>query len=111
MLTQRVGVFLVTLASIRDGSEDTLPGNLINFQKRQDIAKVIQDVQRWQAFPHHFHSLPVVQSYIEKSLGKDTGQAEDQHYVPDRSQEQEPLSAGVSEDARKAHALQEKGIL
>lgn len=63
-----VGVFLTALTHIQDGSKDHLPGNLVNFRKRQKISEVIQDLQRWQTQPHNFHPLPSVLAHIEESL-------------------------------------------
>ncbi|KAF8133461.1 ras guanine nucleotide exchange factor domain-containing protein, partial [Boletus edulis] len=34
-----IGVFLTTLTFIQDGSKDTLPGNLVNFRKRQKASE------------------------------------------------------------------------
>ncbi|KAI6166678.1 ras GEF [Pisolithus thermaeus] len=63
-----VGVFLTALTHIQDGSKDYLPGNLVNFRKRQKVSEVIQDLQRWQTHPHNFHPLPSVLVYIDESL-------------------------------------------
>ncbi|KAH0832187.1 ras guanine nucleotide exchange factor domain-containing protein [Lanmaoa asiatica] len=103
-----MGVLLTTLASIRDGSEDTLPGNLVNFRRRQEVSKVIQDIQRWKALPHHFHSLPVVQAYLEESPGRFTDQAEISDALWILSLGREPRE---SEDAWIARLLKEDGFL
>ncbi|KAF8552770.1 ras GEF [Imleria badia] len=63
-----VGVFLTALTHIQDGSKDTLPGDLVNFRKRQKSSEVIQDLQRWQTQPHNFHPLPSVLVFIDESL-------------------------------------------
>lgn len=65
-----LGVFLTALTHIQDGSKDTLPGNLINFRKRQKSSEVIQDLQRWQTQPHNFHPLPSVLVFINESLNQ-----------------------------------------
>ncbi|OJA17643.1 hypothetical protein AZE42_10853 [Rhizopogon vesiculosus] len=36
-----IGVSIMTLTYIQDGSKDTLPGNLVNFRKRQEASEVI----------------------------------------------------------------------
>ncbi|KAG9315529.1 ras guanine nucleotide exchange factor domain-containing protein [Chiua virens] len=65
-----IGVFLTTLTHIQDGSKDHLPGNLVNFRKRQKASEVIQDLQRWQAQPHNFHPLPSVLVFIDEALNQ-----------------------------------------
>jgi hypothetical protein len=69
------GIFLTTLTRIQDGSDDTLPGNLVNFRKRQQASEVIQDIQRWQTFPHNFNPISSVQDYLEGSLAQFNEQA------------------------------------
>ncbi|KAH0832239.1 ras GEF [Lanmaoa asiatica] len=65
-----VGVFLTALTHIQDGSKDYLPGDLVNFRKRQKSSEVIQDLQRWQTQPHNFHLLPSVLVFIDESLSQ-----------------------------------------
>lgn len=62
------GVFLTALTHIQDGSKDMLPGDLINFRKRQKSSEVIQDLQRWQTQPHNFHPLPSVLVFVDEAL-------------------------------------------
>lgn len=102
------GVFLTTLTFIQDGSEDTLPGNLVNFRKRQKASEVIQDIQRWQTLPHHFHPLSLVQIYIEESLGKFSDQVDVGDMFWNLSLEREPRER---EDEKMARLLQESGFL
>lgn len=64
------GVFLTALTHIQDGSKDYLPGDLVNFRKRQKSSEVIQDLQRWQTQPHNFHPLPSVLVFIDESLSQ-----------------------------------------
>ena len=64
------GVFLTALTHIQDGSKDYLPGDLVNFRKRQKSSEVLQDLQRWQTQPHNFHPLPSVLVFINESLGQ-----------------------------------------
>jgi son of sevenless-like protein len=103
-----IGVFLTTLTFIQDGSKDTLPGNLVNFRKRQKASEVIQDIQRWQTLPHHFHPLSAVQIYIEESLGKFSEQVDVGDKFWNLSLEREPRER---EDEKMARLLQESGFL
>jgi len=103
-----IGVFLTTLTFIQDGSKDTLPGNLVNFRKRQKASEVIQDIQRWQTLPHHFHPLSAVQMYIEESLGKFNDQVDVGDMFWNLSLEREPRER---EDEKMARLLQESGFL
>ncbi|KAF8134011.1 ras guanine nucleotide exchange factor domain-containing protein [Boletus edulis] len=103
-----IGVFLTTLTFIQDGSKDTLPGNLVNFRKRQKASEVIQDIQRWQTLPHHFHPLSAVQMYIEESLGKFSDQVDVGDKFWNLSLEREPRER---EDEKMARLLQESGFL
>ncbi|KAH7885094.1 ras guanine nucleotide exchange factor domain-containing protein [Phlebopus sp. FC_14] len=103
-----IGVFLTTLTFIQDGSKDTLPGNLVNFRKRQKASEVIQDIQRWQSIPHHFHPLSAVQGYLEESLGKFSDQVDVGDVFWNLSLEREPRER---EDEKMARLLQESGFL
>ncbi|KAG6336113.1 hypothetical protein ID866_2979 [Astraeus odoratus] len=103
-----IGVFLTTLTFIQDGSKDTLPGNLINFRKRQKASEVIQDIQRWQTIPHHFHPLSSVQGYLEESLGKFNDQVDVGDMFWNLSLEREPRER---DDEKMARLLQESGFL
>ncbi|OAX41110.1 ras GEF [Rhizopogon vinicolor AM-OR11-026] len=85
-----IGVFLTTLTFIQVGSKDTLPGNLVNFRKRQKASEVIQDIQRWQTFPHNFHPIKSVQTYLEDSLTKFREQVGAGDYFWNLSLEREP---------------------
>lgn len=103
-----LGVFLTTLTFIQDGSKDTLPGSLVNFRKRQKASEVIQDIQRWQTLPHHFHPLAAVQMYIEESLAKFSEQVDVGDMFWNLSLEREPRER---EDEKMARLLQESGFL
>ncbi|KAG2145892.1 ras guanine nucleotide exchange factor domain-containing protein [Suillus clintonianus] len=103
-----IGVFLTTLTFIQDGSKDTLPGNLVNFRKRQKASEVIQDIQRWQTFPHNFNPITSVQTYIEESLAKFSEQVDVGDYFWNLSLEREPRER---EDEKMARLLQESGFL
>jgi len=103
-----IGVFLTTLTFIQDGSKDTLPGNLVNFRKRQKASEVIQDIQRWQTFPHNFHPIKSVQTYLEESLAKFSEPVDVGDYFWNLSLEREPRER---EDEKMARLLQESGFL
>ncbi|KAI6005367.1 ras guanine nucleotide exchange factor domain-containing protein [Pisolithus marmoratus] len=103
-----IGVFLTTLTFIQDGSKDTLPESLVNFRKRQKASEVIQDIQRWQTIPHHFHPLASVQGYLEESLNKFNDQVDVSDMFWNLSLEREPRER---EDERMARLLQESGFL
>jgi len=103
-----IGVFLTTLTFVQDGSKDALPGNLINFRKRQKAAEVIQDIKRWQSHPHNFHPLPNVLMYIEESLHLFNDQVDIGDHFWNLSLEREPRER---EDEKMARLLQESGFL
>ncbi|KIM66921.1 hypothetical protein SCLCIDRAFT_109722 [Scleroderma citrinum Foug A] len=101
-----VGVFLTALTHIQDGSKDYLPGNLVNFRKRQKTSEVIQDLQRWQAQPHNFHPLPSVLVYIDESL-RQFGDQDVSDIFWQLSTEREPKER---EEDRLARILHESGF-
>ncbi|KAI6041442.1 ras GEF [Pisolithus marmoratus] len=101
-----VGVFLTALTHIQDGSKDYLPGNLVNFRKRQKISEVIQDLQRWQAKPHNFHPLPSVLVYIDESL-QPFGDQDVNDLFWELSMEREPRE---KEDEKLVRILHESGF-
>lgn len=103
-----LGVFLTTLTFVQDGSKDALPGNLINFRKRQKAAEVIQDIKRWQSHPHNFQPLPNVLMYIEESLHVFNDQVDIGDHFWNLSLEREPRER---EDEKMARLLQESGFL
>jgi son of sevenless-like protein len=103
-----IGVFLTTLTFVQDGSKDALPGNLINFRKRQKASEVIQDIKRWQSHPHNFHPLPTVLMYIEESLHQFSDQVDIGDLFWNLSLEREPRER---EDEKMARLLQESGFL
>ncbi|EIW81242.1 ras GEF [Coniophora puteana RWD-64-598 SS2] len=65
-----LGVFLTALTHVQDGMKDNLPGDLVNFGKRQKASEVIQELQRYQIKPYNFHPLPSVLVYIDDCLGQ-----------------------------------------
>ncbi|KAG6336873.1 hypothetical protein ID866_2231 [Astraeus odoratus] len=101
-----VGVFLTALTHIQDGSKDYLPGNLINFRKRQKTSEVIQDLQRWQTQPHNFHPLPSVLVHIDESL-RQFGDQDVSDVFWQLSMEREPRER---EDEKLARILHESGF-
>lgn len=100
------GVFLTALTHIQDGSKDYLPGNLVNFRKRQKTSEVIQDLQRWQAQPHNFHPLPSVLVYIDDSL-RQFGDQDVSDVFWQLSMEREPKER---EEEKLARILHESGF-
>ncbi|KAL4080846.1 ras GEF [Scleroderma citrinum] len=101
-----VGVFLTALTHIQDGSKDHLPGNLVNFRKRQKTSEVIQDLQRWQAQPHNFHPLPSVLVFIDESL-RQFGDQDVSDVFWQLSMEREPRER---EEEKLARILHESGF-
>ncbi|KIJ60282.1 hypothetical protein HYDPIDRAFT_99030, partial [Hydnomerulius pinastri MD-312] len=101
-----VGVFLTALTHIQDGSKDYLPGNLVNFRKRQKTSEVIQDLQRWQTRPHNFHPLPSVLVFIDEALGQ-FGDQDAGDVFWQLSLEREPKE---KEEERLARYLHESGF-
>ncbi len=102
------GVYLTTLTFIQEGSKDKLPGNLINFGKRQRAAEVIREIQHWQSKDYNLAPLTPVLAYIEDALNSfgDNVKWEDQFY--NLSLEREPRER---EDEKMARLLQESGFL
>ncbi|KAF8644523.1 hypothetical protein AX16_008399 [Volvariella volvacea WC 439] len=103
-----IGVFLSTLQFIQDGNPDTLPGNLVNFRKRQKASEVIQDIKRWQAQPFNFQPVESILTFIEESLSQFTDTRATSDYFWQLSLEREPRER---EDERMARLLQESGFL
>jgi son of sevenless-like protein len=102
------GIFLTTLQFIQDASRDTLPGNLVNFRKRQKASEVIQDIKRWQSQPFSFQALPIVGAYIEQSLSQFNDAVDIRDHFWNLSLEREPRER---EDEKMARLLQESGFL
>ncbi|KAF8895269.1 ras guanine nucleotide exchange factor domain-containing protein [Infundibulicybe gibba] len=104
-----IGVFLSTLQFIQDGNPDNLPGNLVNFRKRQKASEVISDIKRWQAQSFNFHPVPSIIAYIDESLNQfnsDTKASSEHFWL--LSLEREPRER---EDEKMARLLQESGFL
>lgn len=108
LLYHSIGVFLSTLQFIQDGNPDNLPGNLVNFRKRQKASEVINDIKRWQAQTFNFQPLPSVISYVEEQLSqhRDTRASGERFWA--LSLELEPRER---EDEKMARLLQESGFL
>lgn len=102
------GVFLTTLQFIQDGSKDNLPGNLVNFRKRQKASEVIQDIKRWQSQPFNFHPISSVLTYVEESLNQFSDTVDIRDHFWNLSLEREPRER---EDEKMARLLQESGFL
>jgi son of sevenless-like protein len=88
------------------GSRDTLPGDLVNFRKRQKVAEIIIEVKQWQLQPHYFHPIESVLKFIEelmKSCSKHPDMGErvwNSNLKQDLQQDEEKM----------IHLLQESGI-
>ena len=108
LLTCLIGVFLTTLTFIQDGSKDILPGNLVNFRKRQKAAEVIQDIKRWQAMPYNFQPVPQVIAVMEEAFAKYIEGIDYGDQFWHLSLEREPRER---EDDKMARLLQESGFL
>lgn len=102
------GVFLTTLQFIQDGGKDNLPGNLVNFRKRQKASEVIQDIKRWQSMPFNFIPVPSILTYIDESLGQYNDVVDVRDHFWNISLEREPRER---EDEKMARLLQESGFL
>ncbi|PVF94083.1 hypothetical protein CPB86DRAFT_65440 [Serendipita vermifera] len=100
-----LGVYLTVLTFIQDGAKDTLKeGGLINFQKRQKTADVIQEITKFQMQPYNLTKLPVIRNFIEESLANMETVAD----FWQLSLEREPRER---EDEKMARLLQESGFL
>lgn len=103
-----IGVYLTTLTFIQDGSKDTLPGNLINFGKRQRAAEIIREIQHWQSKDFNLAPLPPILAFIEEALGAFNDSVDWGEQFWNISLEREPRER---EDEKMARLLQESGFL
>jgi son of sevenless-like protein len=100
-----LGVYLTVLTFIQDGAKDTLKeGGLINFQKRQKTADVIQEITKFQMQPYNLTKLPAIRNFIEESLAI----LDNSPDFWQLSLEREPKER---EDEKMARLLQESGFL
>jgi len=61
-----LGLYLSDLTFIEDGNPDTLPdGAYVNFEKCSMVAKVIQDLCKFQLQPYNFTRLDIVQHWMD----------------------------------------------
>ena len=102
------GVYLTVLTFIQDGSKDVLPGNLINFGKRQKAAEVIREIKNWQSKPFNLAPLGMVLAFLEDSLAAFNEAQDWSDIFWNRSLEREPRER---EDEKMARLLQESGFL
>ncbi|KAG8943034.1 hypothetical protein FRC04_003245 [Tulasnella sp. 424] len=80
-----LGLYLTDLTFCREGNPSSRPSpldenrRLINFIKYYRLARIVQDVQRFQTMPYNLQAVPEIQKYlsnvIEKS--KNTGDLQD----------------------------------
>ncbi|EJC97980.1 ras GEF [Fomitiporia mediterranea MF3/22] len=103
-----IGVYLTTLTFINDGSKDILPGNLINFGKRQRAAEIIREIQRWQSKDFNLAPLTPILTFIEESLSAFNESVDWGEHFWNLSLEREPRER---EDEKMARLLQESGFL
>lgn len=101
-------MYLTTLTFINDGSKDVLPGNLINFGKRQRAAEIIREIQRWQSQDFNLAPLPPILTFIEESLSTFNDSVDWGEHFWGLSLEREPRER---EDEKMARLLQESGFL
>lgn len=100
-----LGVYLTVLTFIQDGAKDTLKeGGLINFQKRQKTADVIQEITKFQMQPYNLTKLAAIRNFIEESLAT----LDNSPDFWQLSLEREPKER---EDEKMARLLQESGFL
>ena len=102
------GVYLTTLTFIQDGSKDKLPGNLINFSKRQKAAEIIREIQHWQSKEFNLAPLPPILAFIEEALSSFSESVDWGEQFWNLSLEREPRER---EDEKMARLLQESGFL
>lgn len=108
MMEPNIGVYLTTLTFINDGSKDVLPGNLINFGKRQRAAEIIREIQHWQSKDFNLAPLPPILAFIEESLSSFSDSVDWGEQFWNLSLEREPRER---EDEKMARLLQESGFL
>ncbi|TDL15516.1 ras GEF [Rickenella mellea] len=63
-----IGVYLIDLAIIQNGSKDYLQPDVINFGKLQKTAEVVHEIKHWQSTKFNLTPIPVVLDFIEESL-------------------------------------------
>ncbi|KAI5122473.1 hypothetical protein M0805_008783 [Coniferiporia weirii] len=103
-----IGVYLTTLTFINDGSKDVLPGNLVNFGKRQRAAEIIREIQHWQSKDFNLAPLPPILAFIEEALSSFSDTVDWGEQFWNLSLEREPRER---EDEKMARLLQESGFL
>ncbi|KAG8886253.1 hypothetical protein FRB97_006257 [Tulasnella sp. 331] len=93
-----LGLYLTDLTFCREGNPNTRPSPLeparplINFIKYYRLARIVQDVQRFQSTPYSLQPVPEIQKYLSHVIekGKNTG---DLHDLYRRSLVLEPRQA------------------
>jgi len=99
-----LGVFLRALSFIQEGSPDFLLDDVVNFRKFQKAAQVINKIQRWQLEPHNLHPVPLVLTFLEKSLHR----VGDSNFLWNLSLKREPPE---SWEEMQVRSMVEKGFL
>ncbi|KAG9003226.1 hypothetical protein FRB95_007270 [Tulasnella sp. JGI-2019a] len=80
-----LGLYLTDLTFCREGNPNTRPSpldssrSLINFIKYYRLARIVQDVQRFQSMPYNLQPVPEIQRYLTHVIekGKSTGDLQD----------------------------------
>ncbi|THH11669.1 hypothetical protein EW145_g522 [Phellinidium pouzarii] len=106
--TITLGVYLTTLTFINDGSKDKLPGNLVNFGKRQRAAEIIREIQHWQSKDFNLAPLPPILAFVEEALSSFSDTVDWGEQFWNLSLEREPRER---DDEKMARLLQESGFL
>jgi len=103
-----IGVYLTTLTFIQDGSKDILPGNLINFGKRQRAAEIIREIKHWQSKDFNLTLVAPIVAFVEEALSVFNDGSDWAEQFWNLSLEREPRER---EDEKMARLLQESGFL
>jgi hypothetical protein len=61
-----LGIFLQDLTFCEDAQKDFLYGELINFEKKVQLASIIQDILLYQSVPYPFAVVDEIQSYLSR---------------------------------------------
>lgn len=97
-----IGPYLTASVFIQDGMRDTLDaeGKIIHFAKRQKVAEIISEIQRYQSITYNFLPVDSIRFFIDKSL--DVSATPDDFWAT--SLEREPRS-GVLENTSERRLL------
>lgn len=85
-----------------------LPGNLINFGKRQRAAEIIREIKHWQSKDFNLTLVAPIVAFIEEALAGFGDSSDWGEKFWNTSLEREPRER---EDEKMARLLQESGFL